>query len=195
MSEPLPPNASPQMELPWMSSAAGSRARTSVPPGRAPGWTGNASGLWREFARLVGELRPRYVIVENVAALLSRGLGRVLGDLAALGYHAEWHCIPASAIGARHRRDRVWIIADAEGLGFAQQPPSADLTALFGSSSRSGARGSGGDSSSRVEPSGGASSAMAEAMARASCRRRLRATPRRAGAATRRRARRTRERA
>lgn len=81
--------------------------------GRGAGLAGERSGLWSEYARLVGELRPRYVIVENVAALLGRGLYRVLGDLAALGYDAEWHCIPASAIGAPHRRDRVWIVAYA----------------------------------------------------------------------------------
>jgi DNA (cytosine-5)-methyltransferase 1 len=76
------------------------------------------SGLWSEIARLVGEIRPRYVIVENVSALLSgpserRGgwFGRVLGDLAALGYDAEWHSIPASYVGAHHQRDRVWIVA------------------------------------------------------------------------------------
>jgi DNA (cytosine-5)-methyltransferase 1 len=79
---------------------------------------GTRSGLWSEIARLVGELRPKYVIVENVAALLSgpserRGawFGRVLGDLAEIGYDAEWHSIPASSIGAKHHRDRVWIIA------------------------------------------------------------------------------------
>ena len=73
---------------------------------------GTRSGLWSEYARLIGELRPRYVIVENVSALLGRGLDRVLGDLAQIGYDAEWHCIPASAIGAPHRRDRVWVVAD-----------------------------------------------------------------------------------
>jgi DNA (cytosine-5)-methyltransferase 1 len=72
---------------------------------------GTRSGLWSEYARLIGELRPRYVIVENVSALLGRGLNRVLGDLAQIGYDAEWHCIPASAVGAPHRRDRVWIVA------------------------------------------------------------------------------------
>jgi DNA (cytosine-5)-methyltransferase 1 len=81
--------------------------------GRRAGIDGERSGLWSEYARIIGELRPRYVIVENVAALLGRGIERVLGDLAALGFDAEWHCIPASAVGAPHRRDRVWIVAYA----------------------------------------------------------------------------------
>jgi DNA (cytosine-5)-methyltransferase 1 len=79
--------------------------------GAGAGIEGERSGLWSEYARLIGELRPAYVIVENVSALLSRGLDKVLGDLAALGYDADWHCIPASAVGAPHRRDRIWIIA------------------------------------------------------------------------------------
>jgi DNA (cytosine-5)-methyltransferase 1 len=79
--------------------------------GKGAGIGGERSGLWSEYARIIGEVRPRYVIVENVAALLGRGLDRVLGDLAALGFDAEWHCIPASAVGAPHRRDRVWIVA------------------------------------------------------------------------------------
>ena len=85
--------------------------------GGGAGLEGARSGLWSEIARLVSELRPQYVIVENVSALLSRGLGRVLGDLAEIGYDAEWHCIPASAVGAPHRRDRVWIVAYAAGTG------------------------------------------------------------------------------
>jgi DNA (cytosine-5)-methyltransferase 1 len=79
--------------------------------GAGAGIDGTRSGLWGEYARLIGELRPADVYVENVSALLARGLERVLGDLAALGYDAEWHCIPASAVGAPHRRDRVWIVA------------------------------------------------------------------------------------
>lgn len=71
--------------------------------------------LWGEFARIIRELRPRYVVAENVPGLLSsesgRFFGRVLRDLAACGYDAEWECIPASAFGAPHRRDRVWIVA------------------------------------------------------------------------------------
>lgn len=79
--------------------------------GAGAGIGGARSGLWAQYARLIGELRPGVVIVENVAALLGRGLDRVLGDLAALRYDAEWHCIPAAAIGAPHIRDRVWVVA------------------------------------------------------------------------------------
>jgi len=79
--------------------------------GGGAGLEGERSGLWREYRRLVGELRPRVIIVENVSALLGRGLGVVLGDLAALGYDAEWHCIPASYVGLRNIRDRIWIVA------------------------------------------------------------------------------------
>ena len=79
--------------------------------GKGAGIEGERSGLWTEYARIISELRPKFVIVENVSALLSRGLDRVLGDLAEIGYDAEWHCIPASAVGLHHRRDRLWIVA------------------------------------------------------------------------------------
>lgn len=83
--------------------------------GQKSGIQGERSSLWGEYARLIGELRPRYAIVENVAALLYRGIDVVLADLAEIGYDAEWHCIPACAVGADHRRDRVWIVAYPEG--------------------------------------------------------------------------------
>jgi DNA (cytosine-5)-methyltransferase 1 len=71
--------------------------------------------LWGEFARIIREIRPRWVVAENVSGLLSseagRFFGRVLGDLAACGYDAEWDCIPAVTFGADHVRDRVWIVA------------------------------------------------------------------------------------
>jgi DNA (cytosine-5)-methyltransferase 1 len=83
--------------------------------GHRAGIDGERSGLWKEFARLIGEIRPDFAIVENVPELLTgdrgRWFGRVLGDLASLGYDAEWHCIQAADLGAAHIRDRVWIAA------------------------------------------------------------------------------------
>jgi len=80
------------------------------------------SGLWREYARIIGELRPGYVIVENVSELLrdGYGMGEVLGDLAKIGYDAEWHSIPAIALGADHIRERIWIIAYPNSAGSEQ---------------------------------------------------------------------------
>lgn len=72
---------------------------------------GTRSGLWLEYARLIGEIQPRYVIIENVRGLLSLGIEIVLGDLAALGYDAEWEVLPAAALGAPHHRERVFIVA------------------------------------------------------------------------------------
>lgn len=81
--------------------------------GRGAGLAGEQSGLFFEAIRLVRELQPRAVVLENVAALLTRGLDRVLGTLAQVGYDAEWHCIPAAALGAPHIRDRVFVLGYA----------------------------------------------------------------------------------
>ena len=84
--------------------------------GKRAGIDGARSGLWSEYVRTIRHLRPRLVLVENVPGLLSNAyMGRVLGDLAQSGYDAEWDCIPASAVGAPHRRDRVWIVAYPAG--------------------------------------------------------------------------------
>jgi DNA (cytosine-5)-methyltransferase 1 len=98
--------------------------------GNGAGLAGERSGLWAQQARLIGELRPRYALVENVAALLGRGLDAVLGDLAALGYDAEWHVLGADALGASQHRERLWILAyphDArrEGRVWTWQPHQA----------------------------------------------------------------------
>jgi DNA (cytosine-5)-methyltransferase 1 len=95
--------------------------------GRGAGLDGARSGLWWEYHRLIDELRPAWVIAENVSALRSRGLDQVLGSLAALGYDAEWHCIPASAVGAPHQRDRIWIAAHAHGQGQYDGPVDAEV--------------------------------------------------------------------
>jgi len=79
--------------------------------GKGAGLAGERSGLFYEVARIVSEMGPRFVVLENVAALLTRGMGDVLGTLASLGYHAEWHCIPSGYFGTHFRRDRVFIVA------------------------------------------------------------------------------------
>ncbi len=87
--------------------------------GKGAGLAGERSGLWFEYLRIIKEIKPRYVIIENVSALRSRGLEAVLRTLAEIGYDAEWHCIPASAIGAPHQRDRVWIVAYPQSKRYA----------------------------------------------------------------------------
>ncbi len=91
--------------------------------GRCAGITGSRSGLWREMLRTIRLVRPKYAVVENVAALLHRGMGTVLGDLAESGYDTEWNCISAADVGAPHLRERIWVVAgkrdmaDTEGRG------------------------------------------------------------------------------
>ncbi len=84
--------------------------------GKGAGIDGERSGMWAHMARIVGEVRPRYVFVENSPALLTRGLGRVLGDLAALGYDCRWTVLGAADVGAPHRRDRFWLVAHADNI-------------------------------------------------------------------------------
>ena len=102
--------------------------------GEREGLDGEASGLWSEMRRVIGEVRPRYIVVENVAAILHRGLGDVLRDLAEVGYDAEWHCIPASHAGGSHLRDRIFIVAYADSARLQGR-------ALINFPSRKGTRG------------------------------------------------------
>lgn len=85
--------------------------------GKGAGLAGARSGLWYEFARIARELRPRIVVVENVAALLSRGLDTVLGDLSEAGYDALWFDLRASDVGAPHQRERLFIVAWRRDVG------------------------------------------------------------------------------
>ncbi len=85
--------------------------------GKGKGIEGERSGMWKEMARIIGEVRPRYVLVENSPVLTSRGLGTVLGDLAALGYDAEWGVLGAHHAGGPIERDRIWIMARASEDG------------------------------------------------------------------------------
>lgn len=82
--------------------------------GARAGLAGSRSGLWREMVRALRVVRPRYLLLENVAALLRRGMGTVLGDLAQSGFDAEWDCVPAAHVGAPHLRDRVWLVAQPQ---------------------------------------------------------------------------------
>jgi len=83
--------------------------------GKREGITGKRSGLWREFARIICQVEPRYAIVENVSDLLVRGMGDVLGDLAELGYDAQWRRIRGWEVGLPHDRSRVFIVANRHG--------------------------------------------------------------------------------
>jgi len=86
--------------------------------GGGDGLDGERSGMWREMARIIGEVQPQYAFVENSPMLTSRGLGTVLGDLAEMGFDAKWCVLGADSVGAPHKRDRIWILAtNARGIG------------------------------------------------------------------------------
>lgn len=91
--------------------------------GKGAGIAGERSGLFWHILRTAGLVGRPKLLLENVAGLLDRGMGTVLGALAAFGYDAEWHCIPASAIGAPHRRDRIWIVANPQRDQQSRQEP------------------------------------------------------------------------
>ena len=79
--------------------------------GKGGGITGSRSSMWKHMARIIGEVRPQYAFVENSPMLTNRGLGTVLGDLASLGFDAEWGVLSAADVGANHKRERIWIVA------------------------------------------------------------------------------------
>jgi len=80
--------------------------------GKGDGIDGAKSGLWREMARIIDEVRPRFVFVENSPELVHRGLARILGDLASMGFDARWGVVGAHHAGAPHKRDRIWVCAN-----------------------------------------------------------------------------------
>jgi DNA (cytosine-5)-methyltransferase 1 len=87
--------------------------------GLGAGITGLRSGLWKEFARIIGEVQPHYVFIENSPNLRNKGLEVVLEDLWKLGYDAKWGVVGAHHAGAPHKRNRIWIVAHANGIGLA----------------------------------------------------------------------------
>jgi len=108
-----------QMEMEELKSAdvitAGFPCQDISHAGKRAGLQGERSGLWWQARRAIRMVRPRFALLENVAALLNRGMGSVLGGLARIGYDTEWYCIPASTVGAPHERKRVWILAYPNG--------------------------------------------------------------------------------
>lgn len=106
--------------------------------GKQQGIDGERSGLWREFARILREIRPRFVFVENSANLVRLGLGRVLLDLAEIGFDARWNVLAAAAVGARHERERIWITR-------AMPPQLFPTVTISGNSNFKGASAKSGD--------------------------------------------------
>jgi len=92
--------------------------------GKGAGIDGERSGMWGEMARIICEVQPRFVFVENSPMLTSRGLGRVLGDLASMGFDARWGVLGAADVGANHQRDRIWIVATYAGHSKQRQQKS-----------------------------------------------------------------------
>ena len=95
--------------------------------GKGAGIDGERSGMWREMARIIHEVRPRFVFVENSPMLTSRGLGRVLGDLAQMGFDARWGVLGAADVGAPHQRDRIWIVAYSREIGLSGKATNGKL--------------------------------------------------------------------
>lgn len=85
--------------------------------GRMRGLDGEKSSMWWELARIIEDVEPTFVIIENSPVLRTRGLDEVLSRFSSLGFDAEWHCLPLNPLGAPHRRDRVWVIAYPAGFG------------------------------------------------------------------------------
>jgi DNA (cytosine-5)-methyltransferase 1 len=79
--------------------------------GKGAGIDGERSGMWSHMARIIGEVRPQYAYIENSPMLITRGLERVLADLAQMGFNAEWGVLSAADVGANHIRERIWIVA------------------------------------------------------------------------------------
>lgn len=107
--------------------AAGFPCQDISNAGKRAGITGSRSGLFSEVIRAIRLVRPRIVLLENVAALHGRGLGEVLGALASERYHTRVDCVPASHVGAPHNRDRTWIVAHAFGSEWREEQYSRAL--------------------------------------------------------------------
>ena len=97
--------------------------------GKGAGITGERSGMWHHMARIIGEVRPKYAFIENSPMLTVRGLDRVLCDLAAMGFDAEWGVVSAADTGAPHLRERIWIVGYANNYGQATTEITGSIAA------------------------------------------------------------------
>jgi len=97
--------------------------------GKGDGLDGERSGMWKQMARIICEVGPEYVYVENSPMLVSRGLGAVLGDLSSMGFDAKWGIVGAKDVGANHQRDRIWIVAHSNSNGWTSRKKSRSLGA------------------------------------------------------------------
>jgi DNA (cytosine-5)-methyltransferase 1 len=97
--------------------------------GKGDGLDGERSGMWKQMARIICEVGPEYVYVENSPMLVSRGLGAVLGDLSSMGFDAKWGIVGAKDVGANHQRDRIWIVAHSNSNGWTTRKKSRSLGA------------------------------------------------------------------
>ena len=89
--------------------------------GKGAGIEGSRSGMWKHMARIIEEVDPAFTFIENSPMLRTRGLGVVLNDLNEMGFDAKWGCISASAVGAKHKRDRIWIVGKSKRKGLEGQ--------------------------------------------------------------------------
>jgi DNA (cytosine-5)-methyltransferase 1 len=95
--------------------------------GKGDGLDGERSGMWKQMARIICEVGPEYVFVENSPMLVSRGLGAVLGDLSSMGFDAKWGIVGAKDVGANHQRDRIWIVAHSNSNGWTTRKKSRSI--------------------------------------------------------------------
>ncbi len=100
--------------------------------GKGAGIDGERSGMWRQMARIICEVRPRYAFIENSPMLTTRGLDVVLSDLASMGFDARWGVLGAADVDAPHQRDRIWVVADSINLRLQAQRPEQQATGLTG---------------------------------------------------------------
>jgi DNA (cytosine-5)-methyltransferase 1 len=107
--------------------AGGFPCQDISPAGKGAGLAGDRSGLWFEMLRVIGEVGPRFVFIENSPNLRTRGLATVLQGLAGLGYNARWCVLGAGDVGAPHRRKRMWILAHSNGEGEHALPIDAEV--------------------------------------------------------------------